>query len=1740
MGKCIFCGMELPMGAGVCPQCGKQQLSEKISFFEFSSEQTAILNGVSSVVRTGSRLIKQPKNSGISSDSEDEKKEKKRRIRVYIIVSIVIIAVWILQNVFLREWIINPFTKFLKYVTFFYPGLRYSGLATIGGVFGRGFVVMGICGIFTGSKGISKGAKSIFSGSNFKSINIGSILIGAGIAMIAYNFFSGYGNMRGIAIAVSGSLLSMKAIGQGNGLIRRFLGIFMRKSQSKLQGMNQNVGEKNNELIQGILTGTSFGFMLAIPVALINYRWTHLIIGIVLFIVGVVLFNVMKNSSNGQNYTGGGNSGGGNSGGYNNGNMPQNGGRFASRYIFSKICGLIRRNRRGIAFSIAFLIFMFQVFLPAGLIKCCGSAGNKAGSGVAMAAEEDSSQVNENDPKLKKGTLYQVVDGTELKNKNKNDNFSIDYEVKSNHKFSNYGWAISGYDNWCYYMDVTEGDRVEIDFTFNFPKSTKGEQVGPDFIESMAKKYSDFFYNMEVKTEDYNVGEPIYLIEGNYNYCSSGAKAKMVFEVPEPKSYLDGHLFVGFHSDSEFYGEADYRLGLLIEFNVTGKGEKEDVLISSDAKEKAGEVISFIGSGIVAGGISAGAGVAGAALSEGGEKKEKEEKEDKKYGMKIYKDFGNQICPGDSYPVYAKIVEITKGIERDRSDLSANIQIFSDDGVFTVDQDGGLSGGWKTGTISLPSGDTTTASEGRVNFKFYGKGGTFTNSMRFFINDPQIEFNQPNIALLACDRRGAYVGFKLIGIDHENCKIKVDMNKGSSYTAAWVRCDNPQAPNVYFAVLNDIDKDPGDSGTYEVNTLTVTVEVDNHIIEKSMDVCRVTEGLNFGADRIACYRLLKETSAGKAVQDLSKDDFMLAVTKVNAYILRYDGAKREVYYKPADVLFTFETPKKANGKGDIYSGDAESIASRLEDQGLSADEVDIDQNYSLQEKLNELGLTYKKTNITDSMTEYSFCCENAYLESPHRYHVVLRGRALDEDRVDDKGDEINYETTKDVILESQPYRPGVEMMTDADMKIYSYIDELDSLIYSTAFAFDDKDENGNVKSILGMLDSNKQTIFTKLCPYLEILDVMRDGYNYHYGFDTLKLAMVNYQINWTIEYHKKNVLSERQRMLEQMQETAHHDANSFWFTLSATFTQINEKYLDTWGGVAVRIAAGVATGGASEAVFLTMDVNKAMYQANEHKLLKDRTLGKTLLAGSVPVLIEVASAGVMKVGGQIIAELPASVKANIANWASRQTGKVIQKIPKSIRALGQYPKKLYKWASLRKEELLSMHYDPKSKCMVYYRAAGGCDKALEGAEQVAFKYIRANRGPLKSPMSNLKGLAHDAAELRAASTYKSYKKAVDLYKANPTADTEAIMKKAYFEMQQDSLAINKLNMGTRSGYAIENEIRHADDYIEMFNRNQKEYLKDASEPMIKDNLMEAALKKGFRKEDIDILYATGNKSASNLKAGMDIDLSPHIKTKSGEVIYFTQAETDDAVAKAWSKVTGSSYDDAKSLISKYKGRAVTPEDPEFYHQFKKVMAAEDISDEALALNMKEGMYKMTYEYNKAQKVFNEVVSDPTRYQKAAKELEDMLKRNASPSELSSDAKILMNSAEAQVECIHQVDKIRGIYDNYSIKGQAMGNADAIGTKQRVFGKLSKQLENQGTNHINLGEYDQIVETQMGGYTNNATELMECAKEATISARGLSKAATGKVFSNVEKGAGAGVSAVANKVINGSNGNDSKR
>ena len=143
------------------------------------------------------------------------------------------------------------------------------------------------------------------------------------------------------------------------------------------------------------------------------------------------------------------------------------------------------------------------------------------------------------------------------------------------------------------------------------------------------------------------------------------------------------------------------------------------------------------------------------------------------------------------------------------------------------------------------------------------------------------------------------------------------------------------------------------------------------------------------------------------------------------------------------------------------------------------------------------------------------------------------------------------------------------------------------------------------------------------------------------------------------------------------------------------------------------------------------------------------------------------------------------------------------------------------------------------------------------------------------------------------------------------------------------------------------------------------------------------------------------------------------------------------------------------FISKLKGRAVTWEDPEFYREIGNVLKGNSVADISLQCNMKEGMYKLTHEYKKAQATFEAISGDATRYETAIKQIEQYQSRALSATELSSDAINLMESAQAQIECTHQFDKIRKIYENFNIKAMGSGAADGISEELRMIGQLTK-------------------------------------------------------------------------------------
>lgn len=144
----------------------------------------------------------------------------------------------------------------------------------------------------------------------------------------------------------------------------------------------------------------------------------------------------------------------------------------------------------------------------------------------------------------------------------------------------------------------------------------------------------------------------------------------------------------------------------------------------------------------VAGVAGGGAGIGGAggtssgsSGSQPGNKRredEEESPEDSTYQMRIMKDFGNKIkYDGSPVFVYCRMVEITaSGVEKERLDLTARMEIFSESGPIQV-LNTQLSGSYMGATIQAESAGFKGVKEGTISFRFNGDGGFLQNNVVF-------------------------------------------------------------------------------------------------------------------------------------------------------------------------------------------------------------------------------------------------------------------------------------------------------------------------------------------------------------------------------------------------------------------------------------------------------------------------------------------------------------------------------------------------------------------------------------------------------------------------------------------------------------------------------------------------------------------------------------------------------------------------------------------------------------------------------------------------------------------------------------------------------------------------------------------------------------------------------------------------------------------------------------------------
>ena len=320
---CPHCGKEMKLTSKFCPHCGKNSSEPRASSIEpepvrpapsirrtvqavqntvaklpelsgsvsASSETGAmtvsipVFSGAADTVNSvtaGTAQILSPVRtlfSGIVSFFGNIKavfKDKKAMVGV-IIMSLVWIALWLWN----RSSGANSVSGFLSALTFAEGGTRGTFGQIVGGAFGKGLVISGFASLFDGGlRELFGGAKRLFD----KGLSIGWAVFGLGAAVLCYQLFAGYAGTYGIAVGVSGAVLSLQALGGELGFLRSL-------AQSLTAKKASGARVQNDVRLKSLLTGVVTGFILSAVLSALYIPWW---IPVIIMAVGLVLGLVFK------------------------------------------------------------------------------------------------------------------------------------------------------------------------------------------------------------------------------------------------------------------------------------------------------------------------------------------------------------------------------------------------------------------------------------------------------------------------------------------------------------------------------------------------------------------------------------------------------------------------------------------------------------------------------------------------------------------------------------------------------------------------------------------------------------------------------------------------------------------------------------------------------------------------------------------------------------------------------------------------------------------------------------------------------------------------------------------------------------------------------------------------------------------------------------------------------------------------------------------------------------------------------------------------------------------------------------------------------------------------------------------------------------------------------------------------------------------------------------------------------
>ncbi len=894
--------------------------------------------------------------------------------------------------------------------------------------------------------------------------------------------------------------------------------------------------------------------------------------------------------------------------------------------------------------------------------------------------------------------------------------------------------------------------------------------------------------------------------------------------------------------------------------------ENTDIVIHTEAGDEEGiEVSEVIPAVVIGGGVI---GIGGALISKGSKKKKnankkkeekKEEKEEEKqstYRMVLYKDFGSILMMGDvAKKVCARIEEVTPdGVVKERNDLTSAIVITGAENIRV--ESTGIDGKYKYAMVKVQSDVRgTIPNKAVVRFFYQGAGGSFANNVSFNVFAPLIEFNADGLCFIAQEKQTFELPFDILVPEGvimpiDGLAFNVEVPDSSDFEASVIT-----AEEGFEVRVTDTSSKKYYAGYAQEYVITVKAIDDSGevIAEGAFPAARFCEGLRLSLNDIKCYLI----DAGYNPEEKYTDDPNVkksyATTRVDVCLYAYDrenNCMRNPVLQESDIRFTFEDVEDSCDYYDQLGNGVDSFCELL-DFRYKLRGVAFSDNTAVGMISPGKGLLMPPTRFKAKVT-----CE-----------VTWQGTT--------------YTDTKTVLCASQKRR--IETISE-DMPTMEYLRACTEL--TDPYVDEKKTEKLKLMMKNVIMEDYK---FNRMLPFTKKIKVMLLGYDSTYGYYEPDYKRVcEAYIKWLNgEFTPAEV---NKRIFDTGDENYWSDFGNYMFYNST----------ESGWGTAVRIGCGILTCGASEWVYMPIEVYNKMEGAYVYE---NKSAGETIGIGAVTVINNLIMGKAMEkiapYAGKLLEMCPTFTKY------AKQVKDFISKHNMKINCVD----------NMKEEAKKIMN---KSKL---YRDSAEKIKSLYNKYNVNIEFSSGGISLNEKQASKTLDEITSQAEKEAKNEIIDFRKNYDL------DDTEKIMSEAYSRSRQDGLVKVKnfrdalSEGGEKAGQAAleigsqKTALRQADEILTRTEKGQlyrlrKDYV-DAGTDAIKEGLMR---ERGIAKDKLSIEFVSSKSEAELLggaKVNSDFDINVYYTAEDGKKIlmdsrlykdYFTEAYCRKAGIDAASRI----------------------------------------------------------------------------------------------------------------------------------------------------------------------------------------------------------------------------------------------